>query len=192
MNETTQELGLRAAEGVRELAAVLGLEVEIVHGARDVEIAVGVEAIDEGRALVAQVALDLEIGVERERAGLAVLQVAAELVLQRLFRKVGDVGGHARHREAVLRHDAVRVVAAAAPVGIGHHGLPADLVEGDVLGRMAGRRRDRDGGEDAILVARRPLEHLHAAHRAAEDREQLGDAEMIQQADLCAAPCRRW
>ena len=28
-------------------------------------------------------------------------------------------------------------IAAAAPVGIGHHGLAADLVEGDVLGRMA-------------------------------------------------------
>ncbi len=73
-------------------------EVEIVHRARDVEVAVGVEAIDEGRALVAQVALDLEIGIEAEAQRVAVLQRAAELALQRLLREVGDVRGHARHR----------------------------------------------------------------------------------------------
>ena len=67
-------------------AAMVGGEVEIIHGARDVEIGVGIEAVDEGRALVAQIALDLEVGVEAEAQRLAVLQIAAELALQRLFR----------------------------------------------------------------------------------------------------------
>jgi hypothetical protein len=58
------EAGLGPPEGLGQHAAVVGREVEIVHGARDVEIRVGVEALDEGDALVAQVALDLELGVE--------------------------------------------------------------------------------------------------------------------------------
>ena len=62
-------------------------EVEIIHGAGDVEIGIGVEAVDEGRALVAQIALHLEIRVEAEGQLLAVLQVAAELPLQRLSER---------------------------------------------------------------------------------------------------------
>ena len=58
------EARLGALEGVGQHVAVLGGEVEVVDGAGDVEIAVGVEAVDEGGALVAQVALDLEVGVE--------------------------------------------------------------------------------------------------------------------------------
>ncbi len=41
-------------------------EIEVVHGARDVEIGVGVEPVDEGGALVAQVALYLEVCIKRE------------------------------------------------------------------------------------------------------------------------------
>ncbi len=82
--------------------------------------------------------------------------------------------------------DALGMIAAAAPVGIGHHGLPADLVEGDVLGRMDGRRGDRHGGEDALGIARRPLQHQHAAHRAAGDAEQAVDAEVVEEHRLGA------
>ena len=39
-------------------------KIEVIHRARDVEIAVGIEAIDERRALMAQIAFDLEVGVE--------------------------------------------------------------------------------------------------------------------------------
>jgi hypothetical protein len=46
---------------------MLGREIEIIHRAGDVEIGIGVEAVDEGRALVVQIALDLEIRVEAER-----------------------------------------------------------------------------------------------------------------------------
>jgi hypothetical protein len=65
---------------------MLGGEIEIVDRPGDVEIAVGVEAVDEGRALVAQIALHLEVGVEGEALGGQVLQGAAELPLQRLLR----------------------------------------------------------------------------------------------------------
>ena len=66
VKETTQKRVLRSAEGVGERAAVVGGEVEIVHRPRHVEIGVGVEAVDEGRALMAQIGFDLEVGVEAE------------------------------------------------------------------------------------------------------------------------------
>ena len=72
-------------------------------------------------------------------------------------------------------------VIAAAPIGIGHDRLAADLVEGDVLRRVPRRGGDRHRGEDALGIGRRPLQHLHAAHRAADDAEQLLDAEMVDQ-----------
>ena len=114
----------------------------------------------------------------------ALLQAAAELAVQRLLGQVGDVRGHARDGEPVARHLAVRVIVAAAPVRIGHDGLAADLVEGDVLRGMPGGRRDRHGAEHAVGVARGPFQHLHAAHRSADDAEQLVDAEVIDQAHL--------
>ena len=51
---------------------------------------------------------------------------------------------------------------------------------------MLRRRRDRHGGEDPVGKARRPLQHLHAAHRAADDAEQRVDAEVIDQHGLGA------
>ncbi len=85
------EARLGALEGVGQHVAVFRGEVEVIHRAGDVEVAVGVKAIDERRALVAEVAFHLEVGVEREAARGALLQVAAELAVQRLFRQVRDV-----------------------------------------------------------------------------------------------------
>ena len=81
---------------------MLGREVEIVAGAGDVEIGVGVEAVDEGDALVAQIVLDLEVGVEAIGDAAPVLQVAAELAVQRRLGEIGDVRRHARDGEAAL------------------------------------------------------------------------------------------
>ena len=82
---------LDAAKRLRQHAAMVGGDVEIVHRARQIEIAVGIEALDERRALIAQIALDLEIGVERECRQLAILHPPAELAMQRGVRKIGDV-----------------------------------------------------------------------------------------------------
>ena len=49
---------------------------------------------------------------------------------------------------------------------------------------MARRRRDRESGEDAIGIGRRPLQDLHAAHRTAGHAKQRVDAEMIDQERL--------
>ena len=60
---------------------MLGGEIEIIHRPRDVEIGVGVEPVDKGAALMAQIALDLEIGVKPIGDGVAVLQVAAKFAV---------------------------------------------------------------------------------------------------------------
>ena len=61
---------------------MLGGEIEIIHRAGDVEIRIRVEAIDKSAALMAQIALDLEIGVKAVSDGMAILQVAPELAVQ--------------------------------------------------------------------------------------------------------------
>ena len=159
-------------------------EVEIVHRPRDVEVGVGVEPVDEADALVAQVALDLEVGIEAVGQACAVLQRAAELAVQGGLAEIGDVRRHARHRQAAGRAPAGVQVVAALPVGIGHDRLAADLVEGDVLRRMARRGGDRHGAEHPLGIARRPLQHLHPAHRAADHAEQPLDAQMVEQQRL--------
>ena len=88
---------------------------------------------------------------------------------------------HARHGQPLLRVAARFEIAAAAPVGIGHHRLSPDLMEGDVLRGMAIAGGDCDRRKHAFGVARRPLQCLHAAHRAANHREQLVDAERRDQ-----------
>jgi hypothetical protein len=82
---------------------------------------------------VAQIALHLEIGVERERRVVAILETAPELAVQRRVREIGDVGAHARDREPLPRVLALGEIATLAPCRIGHDRLPADLMESDVL-----------------------------------------------------------
>ena len=66
----------------RELAAaVLPREIEVGQRPRRVEIGVGVEALDEAVRLVAQVALDLELGLGEHVADVVrELQPPAELL----------------------------------------------------------------------------------------------------------------
>jgi hypothetical protein len=54
-------------------------EVKIVHCAGDIEVGVGIETVGKGQPLMPKIGFDLEIRVEAERLGVAVLQAAAEL-----------------------------------------------------------------------------------------------------------------
>ena len=92
------EAWLGAGERSRQRSAMLGGEVEIIHRPRDVEVGVGVEPVDKRAALMAQIAFDLEIGVETVGDRVAVLQVAAEFAVQRGLRQIGDVRRHACDR----------------------------------------------------------------------------------------------
>ena len=171
----------RAGKGAGQRALVLGRKVEIIHRPGDVEIGIGVEAVDKGAALVPQIALDLEIGVEAVGHRAPILQVAAELAVQGGFREIGDMRRHAGHGEPARWLATEGQITPAAPVGIGDDRLAPDFVKSDVLRRMARRGGDRHRGKDAFGIARRPLQHLHAAHRAADHAKQAVDAEVIEQ-----------
>ncbi len=86
---------------------------------------------------------------------------------------------HAGHAQALGGRRAT-VVVAAPPVGVGHDGLAADLVEGDGLRGLPRRRGQRHAQVHAFRVRDGPLQHLHAAHGAAHRGEQLLDAEVVQ------------
>ncbi len=75
-------------------------------------------------------------------------------------------------------------IAPVVPIGIGHHRLPAELVKRDVLRRMARRAGGRHRREHALRIGRRPLQHLHAAHRAADHAQQCLDLQPIEQHSL--------
>ena len=83
-----------------------------------------------------------------------------------------------------MRMGALVEVAPAVPVRIGHHGLPAEFVEGDVLRRVARAAGDRQRREHPLGIGRGPLQRLHAAHRAADNAEQRVDAEAVEQHGL--------
>ena len=171
---------------LRHRSVVIGGEIEIIHGTGQIEIGIGVEALHESGALMPQVGLDLKVGIERKRRIVAVLKTAAELAVQCGVRQIGNVRAHARDREPAPRIGALGEIPPAAPFRIRHHRLTADLMEGDVLGRMSRRGSDRQRRKNALGIARRPLQHLHAAHGAAGYREKRVDAEMIEQHRLRA------
>ncbi len=60
------EPALHPGKGPRQIAAMRFGQIEIIHGAGDIEIGVGIEALDEAEALVAQIGLDLEICIKPE------------------------------------------------------------------------------------------------------------------------------
>ena len=74
-------------------------EVKIVHRARDVEIAVGIKAVDKAKSLITQIAFNLKIGVKSEAFGIAVLQAAAKFLGKPCLRKISDVRGHTGNGE---------------------------------------------------------------------------------------------
>ena len=96
------------------------------------------------------------------------------------------MGGHPRDGQPLFRAHALACVVAATPVWIGHDRLATDLMEGDVLRRVARRRCDTDRRRHPSRIVRRPLQHLHSAHGAADDGEQGLDAQGVDQHGLGA------
>ena len=173
-------------EGVGEHPFAIRREIEIVHCAGQVEVGIRIEPFDEADALVTQIALHLKIGVKRKRRIIPVLKSAAKLAVQSRIGEICDVVAHSRDRESAPRIGALCEIATVPPFRVRHHRLPANLVKGDILRRMARRRCDRQCREHPSRVARAPLQHLHAAHRAARHGEEGADAEMVEQHGLRA------
>jgi hypothetical protein len=85
----------------RQVAAVFARRVEVVERARDQQVGVGVEVVAELVALVAQVALDLELDVLRAVAQVEALRSSRpNFSFHHVVGQVGDVADHARHAQA--------------------------------------------------------------------------------------------
>ena len=138
--------------------------------------------------MVLEVALDLELLPEPEVvAELRPLgDVAAEAVGEHVVAAERHLGHHPGDREpfagAVARRGVV--VVAASPLRVEGDGPPPDRAPGDLLRRRLHARGDRHDRPHAVGIHHGPLEDLHPAHRAADDRVPAGDAEVIGEPGL--------
>ena len=161
-----------------DAAAVAGDVVE-VHRRADHDVAVGVEAPAELGAVVLEVALDLELVAD---------EVAAEALGEHVVAAERDLGHHPGHGQPLVGTVAgLGVVVVAAAVARVELDRPAaDRPPRDLLRGRLHARGDRDHRADAVRVHDRPLEHLHPAHRAADDGVPPGDPEVVGEAGLGA------
>ena len=177
---------LRRRERLRQISARRERRIEIVERLGDAQVGVRVEILGELLALVAQVRLDLELRRERELQPVA--QRAAEFLLHLLVGEVGDVADHPRHDEAAPRLRALRLEVAVVKIRVREDRLPRDLVERDVLRGQVRRGGDHQRVPDAVGVARRPGERLHAAEAPAHDGGPLANAEEVGEPRLRVHP----
>ena len=143
-------------------------------------IGIGIEPAHETLSLMVKIAFDGEQrligggGVDRR------LQGAAELARHGVLAEVGDMPHHPGHGQAVVRAAVGRVVA-AVPIRIGDDGAAADFIEGNLHRVVRNAGRNRNANADALRKMDRPGQRLHAAHRTADDSEQLRNAQMFDQ-----------
>ncbi len=90
---------------------------------------------------------------------------------------------HARDGQPLARNP--RLVVVPCPKRrIAKDGGAPDLVEGDRLGSQSPRGGDGNARGDTVRVVPGQGERLHAAHRAAHDREEPLDAQEVQERHL--------
>src|SRR3990167_3302498 len=96
------EARLHPGQGLRQVAVERRRRVEIVQRLGHQQVGVGVETPGKFLALVAQVALDLELDAVEVVVELLALQAAAEFLTHGIVRQVGNVADHARQHQAAL------------------------------------------------------------------------------------------
>ena len=163
---------VKRLQRVRHRAAVVG-EIEQVHRARDVEVAVRVVLPGELRRVVLQVRLDFEVDAERI-AGLALGTgaLAAEALRPFLRRPISDHAELAREAHALHRHRIGSVVT-LLPGRIAPDHLPLQRAQRDRERLRARGRGDRDDAARLVREQRAVREHGHAAERRADHRGEL-------------------
>ena len=120
-------------KGVSQAAIITAGNIQIVHRTRDIKITVGVKAIHKSRALVSKVTFHLKISVKAKANGFACLQITAKFFGQSILRQIGDMGCHARDRQAFVWFAIFVIVGAAVPIRVCHHCLAANLMKRDIL-----------------------------------------------------------
>ena len=185
-----QHFGADILEGVLD-AAVFRFQVECVGRVRDMQVAVRVKAVYELCSLVAQVAFDRQVQVERRGVSDGVVLVllrlcALELLFHADSRKVRDVRKLAGVGKAhVGLCDAFAVEVAVVVVRILRNHVAGHHFETERLAREARGTCDNHDALDLRGVVDCPLHRLKAAHRAAQDAVEFLDAETVGEFLLC-------
>lgn len=113
--------------------------VEIIQRLGHEQVGVGIEAVSEFVALVAQIAFYFKFN-SVSVLQLAAPHLAAELFAQPVFNQISDVPHHAGNLQAAPGHGLATGVVAFVEVGIGEDGLAGHVVKRDVLSGQFGRR----------------------------------------------------
>jgi hypothetical protein len=150
------------------------LELVVVDGAGEVEEGVGVEALGELVALVAEVAFDLELDTEAHVGLFLALESATELCFECFLAQKAEMTEHAGNTEAVVGWF-ILVVVATIKVRIPKDCLTSGLVESNLHCPMCTAGCREDTFANTVWKPNGPLEGLHATHRAASDREKFFD-----------------
>ena len=134
-----------------------------------------------------EIALHLELHI-LGRSDVPGFQFPTEPVAHAAVGQVGDVSDHPSEHQALARNRVGLVIAAVVELRVRLDCLPGDLVEGDVLRRELCGGGDDDRVGDPVGKIDRPLQRLHAAQAAADDRREARDAQDVGEHRLALDP----
>jgi len=128
-----QRLAAHAVQRGLERGIALAHIIQI-HGAADVEVTIGIEALDQRIALVVQVTLHIkaldQVGIAAGRSNIDSLSLSSgETQLHRLLTLVGNHRQHPCDRKPSIRPIVGRVIA-LLPAWVAHNRLSLHLAEG--------------------------------------------------------------
>ena len=191
-----QEFAGGAGQRQAQIAAIGAGRIEVIQRAGDQQVGVGIKVIGKLIALVAQVALDLELHLLRAVAVIGAgaglrnraAQFATELGIHHVVAQIGDVANHAGDAQAALGYHAVAVKVAAVEVGVGDDGTARHFIKGNVFRREVGRAGHHDCAEQTVRIQQSPGGGLHATQAATHHRRQRLNTQSIQQQRLGMHP----
>ncbi len=129
-----------------------------------------------------------EVALHREAAAgrgiLVALAVVAEAVVQLDLAAVGQVREPSGDLHADIRRASGAVVVAVAPVRIGLDRGDLVALGADLVGGRTGADRQHQRRPDVVGIGDHPLQRAGTAHRPADHRGHLGDAERRESGDV--------
>ena len=167
-------------------------QIEQIHRQRQREVTVRVEALHELRSLMTEIGADGKSFLEFNRLLARMQPVALEFLAHGLRRKIGDVADHPRQRQADGGAVRLVVILAAVKMRIAANGVSAHDIKRQRLAGQSRRTGQHHRAAQPVGMPRGPGQCLMSAYGTADDRDELANAKVIQQAGAGFPPCRRW
>ncbi len=138
-------------------------QVKQVHGHRQRQVAVGIEALNKLGPLIAQVGADGEPLLKFDGHIPRLDPVRLELLRHGLPREIGDVPDHARQRQPDVGAMWMVIILAAVEVRVAQDRVAAHHIEGQRLAGQPGRGRQGDDAPHGVRMTDRPGDCLVSA-----------------------------